>query len=240
MSINQLKIFSITILALIQVKGLFSQCYDWENINAPFGGRLSTVVTYQNDIYCAGNGGVYGSSDNGETWECIGLRNQNISKIKIASGYIFAISGNTCYRSRLNDTAWTNVLGARCQSLAAKDSIVFVGEEYGLYRSTDLGENWERVDSSMDNKSIVQIIITSNDILLASARGGAGSGVFRSEDMGNSWIRIDPDPSAWNFEGIAEYNNILYAFDYDNYARVYLSTDWGLTWECTIWIHKPN
>jgi len=222
-------IFIISIFLLQSIE-LFPQNQYWKNLDELYGGLVYSIAIYNNNIYCSGNGGVFGSSDYGENWESIGLRNETVTNIKISSNQIFAISNNGIFRSSLHDTSWTNVKKGRWQSLEAKDSIVFLGGEfYDLFRSTDLGNTWTEVDKNFDNP-IVQIFITSNNVVLASGRGGAGSGVFRSTDMGDSWNRIDPNPSAWNFEGIVEYNKVLFAFDFENHAKVYKSTDFGQTW----------
>ncbi|MBU0580995.1 MAG: hypothetical protein KKA19_07435, partial [Candidatus Margulisbacteria bacterium] len=213
-------------LFLLQSVELFSQNHYWKNLDGLYGGLLYSVAVYKNYIYYAGNGGVFGSSDNGENWECLGFRDQKISEITITADQIFAISNNGCFRCRLHDTTWTKVKTGKVQSVNAKDSILFIGDEYfGLYRSSDLGNTWTKVDKDFDNH-VVQIFITSNDIVLASVYGG----IFRSTDMGDSWNRIDPNPDAWNFEGITEYDQVLYAFDFENHAKVYKSTDFGQSW----------
>ncbi len=203
----------------------------WENVEEPSGGILFSIIVYENDIYSAGYGGVYKSTNHGEDWISLGLRDQIIQKINITSNYIFAISNSGCYRKNLSDSTWINVNKGRWQSMFAKDANIFVGSEnYGLFRSTDFGNTWVETNNGINNRDIEEIFITSNNIVLASASGTSGSGVFRSTNNGDSWERIDSYQFTWNFEGIAEYNSVLYAFDFSNSAKVYKSTDFGLTW----------
>ena len=212
----------------LQNFAVLSQNEYWKNLDGLYGGLTNSVQMNNGNIYCAGFGGVYGSSDNGNNWECIGLRNQTLNGIRIVANYLFAVSVNGCFRCRLHDTTWTKVTETPLRSIIANDSILFsYGENFGLYRSTDLGDNWSRVDQNFDN-SILQIFITSNNTILASLC--CGSGVYRSTDMGENWSRTDTGDSAWNFEGFAEYNKTLYGFNLTNYAKVYLSTDFGQTW----------
>jgi len=226
---------------MMTVDFLFAQNQYWENMEGLYGGLSYSMIVLENDIYCAGNGGVYISTDNAENWVSLGLKDKSIWKICLASDYIFAISNSGCFRKDLADTAWINVKQGRWQSIYAKDSTIFIGSEYeGVFRSTDLGLTWVEANNGIDNKDIDQIFITSNNIVLASAAGTSGSGVFRSTNNGDSWERIDPYQFAWNFEGIAEYNSILYAFDFTNYAKVYKSTDFGITWFLPVNASSPS
>lgn len=114
---------------LIKVNILFAQNQFWENMEGPYGGVIYSVIVLENDTYCAGNGGVYKSTDNGEKWISLGLKEKSIWKICIASDYIFAISNYGCFRMNLDDTAWVNVKQGFWQSIYAKDSIIFIGSE---------------------------------------------------------------------------------------------------------------
>lgn len=226
---------------MMTVNFLFAQNQYWENIEGLYGGVIFSMIVSGNNIYCAGNGGVYKSTNNGENWVSLGLKEKSIWKICIASDYIFAISNSGCFRKYLADTTWINVKQGRWQSIYAKDSTIFIGSEYdGVFRSTDLGLTWIEKNNGIDNRDIEEIFITSNNIVLASAAGTSGSGVFRSTNNGDNWERIDPYQFAWNFEGIAEYDSILYAFDFTNSAKVYKSTDFGLTWFLPINASAPS
>jgi photosystem II stability/assembly factor-like uncharacterized protein len=227
-----LKVLYKLILLFITFIGVAnSQGQLWENLNGPKGGLINSIIRNKTDLFCAGNGGVFVSSDNGENWKCLGLRNEAIIKISIISSYLFAISNNGCYRNSIGDSVWFKVKNGSWQSLYGKDSVVFIGADYsGIYRSFDFGNTWTEVNNGINNRAIVSLYITSNNIVLASAAGASGSGVFRSTNMGDDWERIDPYQFAWNFYGITEYENTLYAFDFSNSAKIYKSNDWGITW----------
>ncbi|MBT8392593.1 MAG: hypothetical protein HKP17_11655, partial [Ignavibacteriaceae bacterium] len=232
---------SVILFLMLTVDCLFAQNQFWENIEGPYGGLINSISLFNNDIYCAGIGGVYMSNDNGERWISIGLKDKVIKKIRISNNYLFAISNSGCFRMNLSDTSWINVKQGQWQSMYTKDSTIFIGSEYaGIFRSTDLGFTWLEVNNGIDNRDIEEILITSNNIVLASAAGTSGSGVFRSTNNGDSWERIDPYQFAWNFEGIAEYNGVLYAFDFTNSAKVYKSTDFGLTWFLPVNTSAPS
>ena len=230
----------IIILFALQFRSLAQNEY-WENIDGLYGGLLLSIDKNEDEIYCAGNGGVFKSNDFGENWTNLGLNEESVNKIKIVSEHLFAISNTGCYKYIAEDSSWLNVNEGRWQSMDAKGSVIFVGSDYyGIFRSLNLGETWTEVNNGIDNKDIEEILIISDSIVLASASGTSGSGIFRSTNLGDSWERTNPDKYAWNFEGITEYNNMLYAFDFSNYAKVYKGIDSGKTWILPLYSTSPS
>jgi photosystem II stability/assembly factor-like uncharacterized protein len=65
-------------------------------------------------------------------------------------------------------------------------STLYLGNEQGLFRSTDGASNWRRVDSPLNGRQIWSILLLPNspDTLLA---GTCPSRLFRSEDGGRNW-----------------------------------------------------
>jgi photosystem II stability/assembly factor-like uncharacterized protein len=63
---------------------------------------------------------------------------------------------------------------------------LYLGNELGLWRSTDGAGNWERVTSPLDGLQIWSILLLPNrpEVLLA---GTCPSRLFRSEDGGRTW-----------------------------------------------------
>jgi photosystem II stability/assembly factor-like uncharacterized protein len=225
---NKIKILFITIALFSLVNAQDSY---WDKSDKPEGGIVYSSLVKNDTIIIGTQGGVYLSENLGNVWKPIGLNSFEVWDVEYCSDYIVAISSNGCYRKKLVDSEWEKIKNGRYQTLATKDSLIYLGSEYeGVLRSNNCGESWEQINNGIDNLDIDKIYITESNVLLASAAGTSGSGVFRSLDFGNSWSRIDPDQFAWNFEGVSEVNNVLYAFDFNNYAKVYKSTDNGATW----------
>jgi photosystem II stability/assembly factor-like uncharacterized protein len=68
---------------------------------------------------------------------------------------------------------------------ATKSGTLFVGTDYGLYRSNDAGKTWTQLEQGMFNQNIHVIAIDpkDEDILYAGTSGG----VFKTEDGGDHW-----------------------------------------------------
>ncbi len=225
------KLIKILPILLSMFINSYAQDSFWLKTNKPSGGVIYSVINKNDTLFIAGKGGVYQSVDLGNTWTSIGLQATEVTDLAISGNYLLAIGRGGCYRMNFYESQWEKVISGYFQTIDAKDSIVFLGSGFrGIYRSKNYGKDWEENNNGIDNYDIDKIFITSSNVVLASAAGTSGSGVFRSFDWGDSWKRIDPYQFAWNFEGITEFNNTLYAFDFVNQAKVYKSTDNGLTW----------
>ena len=172
----------------------------WENItdgqfNVSSVGAIAVSEADPNVIY-AGTGestirldvswgdGVYKSTDGGETWTNVGLRDSHhIGQIRI--------------HPQDPDIVYVAALG---HAFGPND-------ERGVYRSTDGGANWERVLHVSDKAGAVDVTldVTNPRIIYASIwqvhrhfweliSGGPDSGLWKSTDGGDSWTDISRNP----------------------------------------------
>ena len=125
--------------------------------------------------------GVYKSTNGGETWTFIGLREtQHIGRVVVDPR-----NANTVYVAALGP-AWK------------------AGGDRGLYKTTDGGATWKLIKAGANPKTgaIDVVLDPSNpDVVYASFweryrtpyslnSGGVGSGLFKSTDGGNTWTEI--------------------------------------------------
>ena len=124
--------------------------------------------------------GIYKSSDDGEHWENMGLKEtQHISKIIVHPDN--------------PDIVW----------VAAQGPLWNKGGERGVYKTTDGGKTWERVlgdeewtgatDIAIDPRNPARLYAATwqrHRNVAAYMGGGPGSGIYRSEDGGKTWIRL--------------------------------------------------
>ena len=171
----------------------------WQNISDGFfGGSIGAVAvapSNPNVIYVGGGEktvrgnvshgyGMWKSYDAGKTWTHIGLADsRRIPRIRV-----HPTDPNTVYVAVLGHLFGPN-------------------QERGVYRSTDGGENWQRVLFVNEEVGAVDLIIDPGNPRVVYATtwrvkrtphslesGGQGSGIWKSVDGGSSWKEITRNP----------------------------------------------
>jgi photosystem II stability/assembly factor-like uncharacterized protein len=140
-----------------------------------------------------------------EFWQKITtLRTSNSSFIAInQDGYIFSaystpqIENGKVYRSTNEGASWSLVSESSWNRITDitinHNSTVFVGTNgTGLYRSTDNGTSWVKLNINSNFDNIQAIANGSNGIIYTGCGtvGGQSIGIFRSTDNGNQWSLI--------------------------------------------------
>ncbi len=125
-------------------------------------------------------GGVFKSTDGGETWAFVGLKEtQAIGRIVV--------------HPTDPNTAWVAAVGAIWNS----------NRERGLYKTTDGGQTWRNVKYISDKAGFVDLAMDPGNpnVLWAASwerqrgpwflqSGGPGSGLWKSTDGGETWAQV--------------------------------------------------
>lgn len=125
--------------------------------------------------------GIYKSTDGGQTWQNMGLENsEHISKVVV--------------HPENSDIIW----------VAAQGPLWDKGDDRGLYKSTDGGENWNKVLGDDEWVGVTDIVMDPRnpDRLYAATwqrhrtpaaymGGGPGTGIYRSNDGGENWDELN-------------------------------------------------
>ncbi len=172
--------------------------------------------------------GIYQSLDSGSSWKNMGLKeSQHISKIIV--------------HPENSDIIW----------VAAQGPLWNKGDERGLYKSIDGGENWEKVLGDEEWTGVTDIIIDPRnpDVLYAATwqrhrtvaayiGGGPGSGLHKSTDGGETWTELTKGLPGQNMGKIGltispQNPDVLYAaIELDKRTgRVYRSDNRGSSWK---------
>jgi hypothetical protein len=143
-------------------------------------------------------GGVYRSTDQGDSWEHIGLEYEYISSLAINSNdEIFAGSrgqhyeyGGGIFRSSDNGETWTELRDDVLVTSIAIDSEekIFIGCSDldgftgAVHFSEDNGESWQLIESEImpPNIGIEFITISEDDYIYAISYGGQINDIYRS------------------------------------------------------------
>ena len=131
--------------------------------------------------------GIYRSSNNGKTWEYLGLpESHHIGKIQLSA--------------KDPNTAWVAVLG----------HLYSESKERGIYKTTDAGKSWNQTLAVDANTGAIDVDIDpSNEQVLYAAmwyrtrtasnfeESGKTSGIYKSTDGGDKWILISTPTSGF-------------------------------------------
>jgi ligand-binding sensor domain-containing protein len=177
----------------------------WQQTNGPYGGHVWSLAINSTGHIFAGTigGGVFRSTDNGDSWTSANLVLTNDGVLSLAinsSGEIFAGTYRSgVFRSTDNGGSWTPVIigltTTKVRSLAIQASgEIFAGTiGGGVFRSTDNGGSWSPANTGLTDTEIEALAINSTGHIFA---GTIGRGVFRSVDNGGSWTEINNDLNA--------------------------------------------
>jgi photosystem II stability/assembly factor-like uncharacterized protein len=183
--------------------------------------------------------GVFHSTDEGESWQYIGLGSANVSAILADTGGIIIagingytdVGGPELHRSTDGGETWTRILEHRQLKLIialAKDSAdnFWLAQTESLLRSTDRGGTWDSVTSMfrVPKSAVTAFTVRPDGSLLV----GTTSGPYLSTDDGASWTISSGWPDSADVLGFAVFDTTIIA---GTDIGILQSTDGGASWE---------
>lgn len=223
----------------------------WEAVG-PDGGGTYTSTAIANwpgaEAIFVGNelGGLFRSTDGGETYAVIGdsLRaNSTINAIAIDQknpGVVYVATNIGVHKSTDSGNSWVLVVRISSKSTASElaggnrlivnpyDSkvIYFAANIDGLYKSVDAGQTWQSIQSGLPDKPVS--IAAGHGRIYAAV---FDYGIYRSNDGGLSWTIKNtnlPETDIVTIKMSLSASSILYAVS--ERKGVYKSTDYGNSW----------
>jgi len=196
----------------------------WDTVS----GRVRALAVHPTDhqkVYIgAASGGLWKTTDAGETWSDI---SQDLESLAFGA---IAIDPNNP----------EIVYAGSGESVQGTNWHIFGG--HGLYKSMDEGETWDTINAFGDHTFFTDIVVSSfdSDILFASLASGSlnlgnflpNEGVWKSTDAGNSWVKTLDMPFAFDITLHPTDHDIVYACigGLQTSSGIYVSTDQGATW----------
>ena len=190
--------------------------------------NLVWVGTGENNNRQSGSwgNGVYKSTDGGQTWKHMGLRDSK----HIARIIVDPVDHDVVY-------------------VAALGSLWGPGKERGVFKSTDGGLTWNNVLFVNEDTGATELVQdpSNNKVLYAATYqrrratwgfngGGPGSAIHKSSDAGRTWTKLTNGvpPGSLGRIGLDVYRanpNIVYArIEHQTESGTYRSDDAGLSW----------
>ena len=159
---------------------------------------------------CTWGGGIFRSSDDGATWESLGLTNHGFRSMLSVGEEVFA-AGDSIVHSIDNGMTWTKRAlpypagDTRC--LAYHNGKLYAGD-FGLYLSEDTGNSWSLLygvafDSAgnASGGTMFRDLASYGQALIAAMSPGA---IGLSQDDGVSWMGWEEGVMAdWTFAALA-------------------------------------
>lgn len=216
----------------------------WQHIGLEHAGAISRVRVHPTDptrLWVAVLGqifggnperGVYRSTDAGETWE-----------------HVLSISADAGASDLELDPFNPRVLYAAAWRVERKPWTLIDGsDEGGLFRSTDGGDTWDRLEGGLPTGVLGRIGVSASPArrgrlwTIVTAADGRG-GIFRSEDRGDTWKRVSDEPElltrGWYYSHLhadpADPNTV-----WGSNVRFFKSVDGGANWERVGTPHGDN
>jgi uncharacterized protein (TIGR03437 family) len=220
----------------------------WAPTVGPEGGLVRAFLSAGANLFAGAPGGVYRSSDQGQTWTAAnaGIENTDITALAAIGSDLFvgSLDGNRgVYRSTDNGQSWQPANGAapnnipsgyRIAALAVSGTILFAGTvEKGLYKSSDKGQNWTAIPiDGLTDPAISSLSFIGSSLFAGTRVEATGAGqVLRSPDLGGTWELANsglPNDFVTTF---VSNGGFLFAGLRGN--GVYRSRDNGNSWEST-------
>ncbi len=150
----------------------------------PTNASVRTLVTSGSDLFAGisygggeSNGGVYVTSDNGDSWNMSssGLPNAMVSSMAAVGTELFAASLLAQYRSSDNGASWTSLFGPCGYQVGVMtvvdNTFLMVGGLGTVCSTSDLGNTWAYSSDGLHPLVGIRAIATNSQYIFAATNG---------------------------------------------------------------------
>jgi photosystem II stability/assembly factor-like uncharacterized protein len=211
-----------------------------QNLNQSLS--IWSLASKDSNIYVGTSRGLFISTDKGISW---GQSDSTISNTLVLAIFFYKNSifigtqGYGIFQSTDNGFSWheanngLNSGNINVYSFCAIDTNIFAGTPGGVYKTTDEGTNWNRIntDSSYNYPYSSREYIAAKGQELFAASIYSLHGVLVSSDNGKNWKLADSNMAPYtNISSLAASNNYILAGSYYGICRTKLdSIKWNFT-----------
>ncbi len=208
----------------------------WVKCESPTGGDVHSITNLGNSLIAGLTGGVYRSTDNGDSWSLVGLKNENVQSV-LASGstllagtLVGSYATGDIHRSTDSGKSWSVVkakLGSSIRCFASLGTTLLAGTvQHGIYQSTDNGQTWTEANAGLKALSLQ---INAIDVLKSTVFIGTADGVYTRGENDSLWTKSNTGIKAGvTVQTVKVHGEIVYAGTRS--GGIYRSVDNGKNW----------
>lgn len=207
----------------------------WQQADNGITNHVYTAIgsNGENIFIGSGSANLYGSVDNGLTWNTVtnGISGM-VTMLATSNGNLFAVTVNGVYLSNNNGATWSlqnNGLASNFagQSIFVDGDTLFSGGYYEVYYSVNKGSTWTVRNTGFPPNARVQSFAKKGNTVFA---GTNGYGLYKTTNNGLNWSLTGIGGQQVPFSEVKS----VYVFDSKVYASfsgtLYVSSDNGATW----------
>jgi photosystem II stability/assembly factor-like uncharacterized protein len=177
----------------------------WNQAETVLGSQIVDFVYCDDGSILAATvdlGGVFRSTDGGQTWFSGALRNEEVwalEKDPLGQLYAGSRTNGHIWKSTDNGYSWSLKNSNSTQGYRYVNDILynpvtntlFAAYSRYMYRSKDLGENWEFLSNGIGEADWIWSIACDNAGSTYAGSDEQGGAIYLSTDNGDSWTNMD-------------------------------------------------
>lgn len=230
------------LFALVFILAIFPTLGQWTQTNGPEGGDTSDIVELGSDLFLSASaGGVYKSTDQGESWFAVntGLPNnrQSLALVGYGDQLYVSLRQNGIYKSLDGGSTWlplnSGIERETFYTLLVDGSNIYAGHANGgMTYSNDGGLSYSHVGDNISSTQFQDIAVHESKVY------ATGGGLFVSIDEGASWekVNIQGDGPIYGYK-LLSLESALYVLDNN---RVFKTTDGLATWSASQYLSSEG
>jgi gliding motility-associated-like protein len=205
----------------------------WQEMNnGLYGGQVVELIYTEGILYAGTYGGVFESTDEGESWNALrdGLGQLSVNGLAVCQGYLFCAINETggLYAMEIGARQWSRSSSGLGEfaitSIAATSTHLFaLNNQRNLFVSSNLGLSWEPADFMSGN--IDRVSSFGSSVFAATDEG-----IFESSDNGQTWVARNNGLTNTDCYASDQIEETLITWTVDG---IFLSTDAALNWKKT-------
>lgn len=202
-----------------------------EPVKDDYGVGRNASFADDNGLYLTAGNGIYHSKPNSKVsfWKKEIFPDEH-SSIAIGKAGIVAYDYDGHFLQKMAGTSkwspiYTNFQQKRVRSVfESVAGSIFIGSDYGLFKSTNSGKTWKRVYTGGG----VFYVVESTGVLMAIS----GIGIIRSADDGENWdLVVNEERRGFQVESIKGGFAVIFYPTASDTRKVRTSYDGGKTWQ---------